>query len=281
MARFKDFFRVTLAQQRGIGVLTVLLLLAVAAVAIRDCRGGKVPVEISVIQPDSLAVHRADLPEQKDSVFYFDPSVADSSTFVRLGFSPAQARTIIRYRNSVGGRFRSLQQFARCYAVSDSMFRRLEPYIRMGVPVDPPKPNDFSTVDVNRASLSRLKAHSALTDALAEKVFRARIRYGGFVDAEQLCAAIPSDSTAVRAFSQYAVFDPAAIVRYEVNGDSERLLAEHPYISRLFAREIVRCRDRCGRIECYDSLRPLKYFPRGKDHYLEFYLTFDIPKTDD
>lgn len=280
MARLKDFFRVTLAQQRGIGVLTILLLLAVAAVAVKDCRGGKTPVEISVLQLDSLAARQGNL-TRKDTVFCFDPSGVDSVTFVRLGFSPAQARTIVRYRSSIGGRFRSPEQFARCYAVSDRMFRHLEPYIRMSVPVTPVKPDDFSIVDINRASLSRLRTHSALTDALAEKIFRARIRYGGFVDADQLCRAIPSDSAAVRAFSRYVVFDTAAIVRYEVNGDSERLLAEHPYISRFFAREIVRCRDRCGRIECYDSLRGLKYFPRSKDHYLEFYLTFDVPETDD
>ena len=280
MVRLRDFFRVTLAQQRGIGVLTVLLLLAVTAVAVKDCRGGKIPVEISVLQQDSLSARQGNL-MRKDTVFCFDPSVADSATFVRLGFSPAQARTIVRYRNSLGGRFRSPEHFARCYAVSDSMFRHLEPYIRISVPVTPTKPDDFSTVDVNRAPLSRLRAHSALTDALAEKIFRARIRYGGFVDADQLCGVISSDSAAVRAFSRYAVFDTAAIVRYEVNRDSERLLAEHPYISRLFAREIVRCRDRRGRIECYDSLRALKYFPRSKDHYLEFYLTFDVPETDD
>lgn len=280
MIYFKDFFRVTFAQQRGIGVLTALLLLAVAVVAVKDCRGGKTPVEISVLQLDSLAARQGNL-TQKDTVFCFDPSGVDSVTFVRLGFSPAQARTIVRYRNSIGGRFRSPEQFARCYAVSDSMFRRLESYIRISVPVTPAKPDDFSIVDINRASLSRLRAHSALTDALAEKIFRARIRYGGFVDADQLCRAIPSDSAVMRGFSRYAVFDTAAIVRYEVNGDSERLLAEHPYISRLFAREIVRCRERRGRIECYDSLRTLKYFPRSKDHYLEFYLTFDIPETDD
>lgn len=280
MIYFKDFFRVTFAQQRGIGVLTVLLLLAVAAVTVKDCRGGKTPVEISVLQPDSLAARRGNS-IRKDTVFCFDPSVADSAAFVRLGFSQAQARTIVRYRGSIGGRFRSPEQFARCYAVSDSMFRRLEPYIRIRVPVTPAKPDDFSIVDVNRASLPRLKAHSTLTEPLAEKIFRARIRYGGFVDADQLCGVIPSDTAAVRAFLRYAVFDTAAIVRYEVNRDSERLLAEHPYISRLFAREIVHYRDRHGRIACYDSLRALKYFPRSKDRCLEFYLTFDIPENDD
>lgn len=281
MTRFKDFFRVTLAQQRGLGVLVVLLLLSAAVVTVKDCQGGKGLVEIEIVQADSSLRHRTDLFEKKDTVFCFDPSAADSATFVQLGFSPAQARTIVRFRNSVGGRFRSPEQFSRCYAVSDSMFRRLKPFIRMDAPAKDPKPEDFSTVDVNRASLPRLKAHSALTEALAEKIFRARIHYGGFVDAGQLCRAVPADSAAARVFSRYAVFDPAALVRYDVNRDSERLLAEHPYISRLFAREIVRYRDRHGRIECYDSLRALKYFPRSKDRYLEFYLTFDVPENDD
>ena len=81
-------------------------------------------------------------------------------------------------------------------------------------------------------------------------------------------------------FSRYADFDTTALVRYDVNQDSERLLAEHPYISRLFARSIVEYRSRRGSVPCYDTLRGLKYFPHSKDKYLRFYLNFDTLKTE-
>ena len=278
-AGIRHFFRVTAAQQRGIAVLVVFLLIFIGAVAVKDCRGAGSFLQVTVIPPDSLSV--VGTATGKDTLFYFDPSAADSATFVLLGFTPFQARTILRFRTAVGGRFSSPQQFSRCYAVSDSMFTRLSPYIRIQAPADAGKPADFSRVDINRASLARLRAHSLLNDRLAEKIFHARIRYGGFVDAEQLCRVFRSDSAAVGAFLQYADFDTAAVVRYDINSDSERLLAEHPYISRLFAHHIVLYRERHGRVPCYDTLREIKYFPRSKEEYLGFYLNFDTLKTVD
>ena len=83
----------------------------------------------------------------------------------------------------------------------------------------------------------------------------------------------------MRAFAAYADFDTAALVRYQVNRDSEALLAQHPYIARPFARQILSYRREHGCVPCYDTLRTLKYFPRTKDRYLRFYLTFDTLKN--
>ena len=279
-SRIKDFLTVTGRQQRGIAVLTVVLLVLCVLAALRGCGGERVPVEVEVIPLDSLAAGVEREGRTKgDTLFVFDPSEADSVTFVRLGFSPGQARTILNFRANVGGRFRSAEQFAKSYAVSDSMFRRLEPYIKMRDD-RPAKQPDFTAVDVNRASLARLRAHSALDDELAGKLFRARVRYGGFVDAAQLRSVLPSDSVEIKRFLPYAVFDTAALVRYDVNLDSESLLAEHPYISRPFAREILKHRSERGDILCFDSLRRVKYFPKSKAGYLRFYLNFEASKNE-
>ncbi len=273
--RIGRFFRATAAQQRGMIVLVVLLLVLVGAVAVKDGRR-EIP-RVEVLPADSTFERSA---FRTDTLFYFDPSSADSSDFVLLGFSPAQVRTILRFRTAVGGRFSSPEQFSQCYAVSDSMFARLLPYIRTQELQEEETVRDFSRVDLNRASLKRLQAHAALDEALAEKLFQGRIRYGGFVDADQLCGIFAADSAALRRFSRYADFDTTALVRYDVNQDSERLLAEHPYISRLFARSIVEYRSRRGSVPCYDTLRGLKYFPHSKDKYLRFYLNFDTLKTE-
>lgn len=269
-----DFFRVTVSQQRGIAVLVGVLLVFVAGVAVKQSGDAA-----------RLAREEARLLESQgaalgDTLFYFDPSTADSATFVRLGFTPAQARTIVRYRTSCGGRFSSPEHFSRSYAVSPDMYVRLAPYIRMeSSRPTKPRPEDFSRVDVNRASLERLKAHATLDDRLAQRIFEARIRYGGFVDRKQLESILPGDSLAVRVFAGYADFDTAALVRYQVNRDSESLLAQHPYIARPFARQILAYRAQHGCVPCYDTLRTLKYFPRTKDRYLRFYLTFDTLKN--
>ena len=275
--RIGEFFRVTVSQQRGIAVLVGVLLLFLAAVSIKE--------HCDESRSERFTLELLQGAEVADSLFFFDPSAADSATFVRLGFSGAQARTIVRYRTSLGGYFHSAEQFSRCRVVSSDMFARLEPYIRIRPQADSPDglcgEEDFSTVDINRVSLERLRAHGALDARLAGRIFRARQRYGGFVDLRQLMRALPSDSAALRVFSACVRFDTTALVRYQVNRDSESLLAEHPYISRPFARQIVLYRQRHGAVPHYDTLRGLKYFPRSKDEYLRFYLTFDTLENED
>ena len=150
--RIGRFFRATAAQQRGMIVLVILLLVLVGAVAVKDGRR-EIP-RVEVLPADSTFERSA---FRTDTLFYFDPSSADSSDFVLLGFSPAQARTILRFRAAVGGRFSSPEQFSQCYAVSDSMFARLLPYIRTQELQEEETLRDFSRVDLNRASLKRLR----------------------------------------------------------------------------------------------------------------------------
>src|SRR5699024_9174594 len=47
----------------------------------------------------------------------------------KLGFSEKQVSTIIKYRNVVGGSFRSKEQLKKCYAISPEKFAEIEPYI--------------------------------------------------------------------------------------------------------------------------------------------------------
>ena len=275
--RIGDFFRVTVSQQRGIAVLVAVLLLFLAAVTLKEWRDERRSRRMTLVLLEPGA-------GTGDSLFVFDPSTADSATFVRLGFSGQQARTIIRYRAAVGGRFSTAGQFARCRAVSPDMYARLEPYIRLepdGGDSLHRVEGDFSPLDINRATEQQLRGHAALDARLAGRIFRARKRYGGFVDLSQMMQALPSDSTALRALAACMQFDTTAIVRYQVNLDSESLLASHPYISRPFARQIVLYRQQHGAVPLYDTLRGLKYFPRSKQEYLRFYLTFDTLKNKD
>ena len=62
--------------------------------------------------------------------FAFDPNTLDSAGFRRLGFSSGQTASLLRYRNS-GAVFRKPEDFSRAYVVSEQMYQRLLPYIRI------------------------------------------------------------------------------------------------------------------------------------------------------
>lgn len=59
----------------------------------------------------------------------FDPNNLDANQWKDLGFSEKQVKTILKYKDIVGGSFQSKNQFKKCYAVSPEQYRRLEPYI--------------------------------------------------------------------------------------------------------------------------------------------------------
>ncbi len=63
--------------------------------------------------------------------FIFDPNTVEFHDLVRLGFTRGEALGIIKYRER-GKVFEIPEDFAACYQVSEEMYLRLKPYIRIG-----------------------------------------------------------------------------------------------------------------------------------------------------
>lgn len=105
--------------------------------------------------------------------FPFNPNTADVEELQRLGFSPKQAAAIDNYRKK-GGRFRRPGDFAKSFVVSEEMFARLEPYIRI------PK------VNLNTADSAALDALPGIGPYLVRKILEHRAQIGGFMSPEQL-----------------------------------------------------------------------------------------------
>ena len=105
--------------------------------------------------------------------FDFDPNAVSVADLVRLGFSEKQAAAIDNYR-SKGGRFRRKSDFARSFVVSDSIFRRLEPYIRIPL------------VDINAADSAEFDGLPGIGPYFAAKMVEYRERLGGYSFPEQL-----------------------------------------------------------------------------------------------
>ncbi len=59
----------------------------------------------------------------------FDPNQLDENQWINLGFSEKQVKTILKYKEVVGGNFTSKEQFKKCYAVSAEKYDQLQAYI--------------------------------------------------------------------------------------------------------------------------------------------------------
>ncbi len=67
----------------------------------------------------------------KPKVHYqrFNPNDYSAKDWERIGFSPNQAETILKYKMRLGGQFTSLEQIQKCFVISEEKFREMEPYI--------------------------------------------------------------------------------------------------------------------------------------------------------
>ena len=68
---------------------------------------------------------------KRDSLFAFDPNTITYEELLLLGFGKRTAVGIIKYRTA-GKVFGIAEELALCYGVSDEMFARVRPYIKIG-----------------------------------------------------------------------------------------------------------------------------------------------------
>ena len=75
----------------------------------------------------------AEMEERADTVVMqpFDPNTVDYDGLRRLGLTKHEAVSLLKYR-AAGKIFRIPEDVTLCYGISDSLFYRLEPYIRIG-----------------------------------------------------------------------------------------------------------------------------------------------------
>ena len=175
------------------------------------------------------------MPARKVESFRFNPNEATHEELCRLGFSPKQASSIINYRQK-GGRFRRKGDFARSFVVSDSIYRRLEPYI------------DIPLLDLNKADSAAFDALPGIGGWYAARMVEYRKKLGGYSYKEQLMDIWKFDRDKFDALSDLVTLSGSGVRPYplwSLPADSLRL---HPYIRNWeTARAIVLYRDNTPR----------------------------------
>ena len=173
------------------------------------------------------AIVAAAAPNRVES-FPFNPNTVSISDLQRLGFTERQAQSIINYREK-GGRFHRPADFAKSFVVADSVFRRLEPYIRI------PK------VDLNAADSIALDALPGIGPYYAAKILEHRSRLCGFSYPEQLMDIYRFDSERFDSLKDLVTVGPSD--PYPLWTLPEDELKKHPYIDSGAAHGIVLYRE--------------------------------------
>lgn len=160
---------------------------------------------------------RENVPRRQVESFRFNPNTASVEELQRLGFSLKQAQAIEHYRNK-GGRFRRKSDFAKSFVVSDSVFRRLEPYI------------DIPKLDINLADSAAFDTLPGIGGWFARQMIEYRERLGGYSYPEQLMEIRNFDREKFDKLSDLIFISPQTAVPYPLWTLPEDELKRHPYI---------------------------------------------------
>lgn len=229
----------------------------------------------------SLKPAEYSLTEERDTkaTIELEPFTLDTVTapYLRtLGFSIRQADLVIRYREMIGG-YRSMDEFAECYAVDSAMAERLRPYIIF------PK-RDSSTIvvtprvefpiEVNSADSTLLCRVSGIGAKSAAHIMRYRELLGGYYSVEQISELkVVTDENFQRILPQIWC-DSAKIKKICINFASPKELEVHPYVSNRMLKRIVNHRELKGGWSSIEEMIEDKIFSTEEAARIAPYLDF-------
>ena len=302
---WKDFFYFSLSERRAIYVL--LVLIAVLVVAIVWTPAPEVQSVNVVAEADSLVLSQKYNEEQKSftkkeriqeevSIVLtpFDPNLADSIEFLRLGLPSYVIKNVIKYRQK-GGRFSTPESFARIYGLTEAKFKELQPYIYISEEfikkpnrkksaqerpkreekVDslqkPFKYPEGTLVDVNTADTTELKKIPGIGSGIARRIVAYRNRLGGFYTLEQLNEVEFVTADLLKWFK----LEGDSVRKLPINRVGLDKLRAHPYINFYQAKVIVEYRRKKGEITSLSQLALYEEFTEKDLKRLSAYISFD------
>ena len=302
---WKDFFYFSLSERRAIYVL--LVLMAVLVVAIVWTPAPEVQSVNVVAEADSLVLSQKYNEEQKSftkkeriqeevSIVLtpFDPNLADSIEFLRLGLPSYVIKNVIKYRQK-GGRFSTPESFARIYGLTEAKFKELQPYIYISEEfikkpnrkksaqerpkreekVDslqkPFKYPEGTLVDVNTADTTELKKIPGIGSGIARRIVAYRNRLGGFYTLYQLNEVEFVTADLLKWFK----LEGDSVRKLPINRVGLDKLRAHPYINFYQAKVIVEYRRKKGEITSLSQLALYEEFTEKDLKRLSAYISFD------
>jgi DNA uptake protein ComE-like DNA-binding protein len=207
--------------------------------------------------------------------FDFNPNEMSDQQWEQLGLSERQIKSINNYM-SKGGNFKTKNDFAKLYCISEEEYAVLEPYIQLPETYNKPqKKNNYSQkpankpvkenkpvqnsakyeiIDLNLADSTQLATLPRINKYLASRIVRYKNSLGNFVDVEQLLEVKGVDTACFYSIAPYLALSQTDVVKMNVNTFEFKSLLKHPYLDYDQVKSIVSHREKRGFITDWDQL---------------------------
>lgn len=310
---WKDWFFYSRRERNGIIVLLIILVLLLAARIFMPSLVRHDPYDYSWYQAkiDSFkqalyldSVRQIRLREDcfnADSLFTFDPNIADSLTMRRLGFGSVSINNITRYRNS-GGSFKKAADLVRIYSVSDSELVVLSPYIRINakekkIPVKEKSVAQRNIKDVKRikkkskvrqpefiielnsADTALLKLLPGIGEVLSERIVKYRNWLGGFYSQDQLREVYGLKPEVIESISDLISIDTLLIDKMNINTVTVNQIKGHPYLNFYQAKAIYDYRRNVKTVQHFSEIWHIDGIDTSNFYRVKPYFSFSETGT--
>lgn len=149
----------------------------------------------------------------------FNPNEYKVEDWVRIGFSENQAVSILKYKKSLGGEFKTLEELQASYVISDEKFREMKPFIVLPKPqvVASPNKRNIEKASTPQKQMSKFNPNELTEEewktlGFSEKQVRTIMNYkrslgGKFESAEILSKCYVISEEKFRELEPFLVFD--------------------------------------------------------------------------
>jgi competence ComEA-like helix-hairpin-helix protein len=126
---------------------------------------------ISISSNPSIADLTSTLPKEEVSVAIVELNSADTARLMRVkGIGMGYARSIIRFRQQAGG-FTCVEQLREMYGMTPDNFEKIKPFCTVNLTL-------VNQINVNKASVDKLRAHPYLNFYQARQIYELRRKKG-------------------------------------------------------------------------------------------------------
>lgn len=189
---------------------------------------------------DSVLIEQEKRNPINDSIqlhpFAFNPNTVSGTELQRMGLRQKVVQTWLHYREK-GGRFYHPEQVKRLYALRDTEYAQLAPFIRIeNTPqIDPIK----RTVELNNADTTALMTLPGIGSKRAKAIVTYREQLGGFHTTNQLLDIWSIDTATYLRIKPYLKVDRKFIKPLPLLEITWVELKKHPYFGGEIGRELL------------------------------------------
>ncbi len=228
-----------------------------------------------ILLPDKQGSKKSKKTEEKtvsEPLFTFNPNTVSIEELQQLGLSEKQAQIVDKYRKK-GGFFKRKQDFKKIYVISESLYRKLEPYIvitKEDKPVE--KQKSEILIDLNSAGVDELVKIKGIGKFTAQIIIKYRKKLGGFVNVEQLREIKKLNKENFEKYKHQLRINTSNIRKISMNFAGLKELVAHPYIKYSQAKKMVEYRTKNGAYTSINQLLDNKILKQNHFNKIKPYL---------